>query len=328
MNSSDRRKAVKILRRFALTPKISVEDYREKFDEAFSTVFLPNGVESSKRRYGVVDCDILNPTMYASGRMMIYVHGGSFVGGSKKAYRNFVASLANATSCRTVLPEYRLAPAHPSPAALEDLQQVFRYVYTEEQIAKSLENPDAQPEIIIAADGAGASIALALVLSLKDKYREAISHVLLFSPWLDLSPDSPKFTQKKVCDEILSAENMNRAADFYTYADNRSSPYVSPLKATDEQLAGFPPVFIQMGEKEILLDDVKKYKSLLENAGGSCVIDVWPDMMHMFQMADEYLPQAHLALEKAGKLITAQKYGEADSERKIGLELEKSDFSL
>ena len=122
---------------------------------------------------------------------MIYVHGGSFVGGSRSAYRSFCASIANATSCRVVVPEFRLAPAYTFPNGIEDLQAVFRSVFTEEQIARSLDssNPKKpeQPEILIAADGSGASLAMALILNLRERYRECISRVILFSPWLNLT---------------------------------------------------------------------------------------------------------------------------------------------
>ena len=95
-------------------------------EETFKTVFLPNNVERSEYKYGNVDCDILAPEIYSSNRIMIYIHGGCFSGGSRKAYRAFCSSLATKCYCRVVIPEFRLSPAYPCPAAIEDVQAVFR----------------------------------------------------------------------------------------------------------------------------------------------------------------------------------------------------------
>lgn len=311
MNSShDRKSAVKKLKTLVYSTKQDLDVFRKNIEKTFYEPVLPNRVECTEHKYSNISCDVLMPEVYATEKIMIYVHGGSFVGGSKKAYRGFCATLANATSCRVVVPEFRLAPTYTFPNGIEDLQLVFRAVFTEEQVARSLDstNPKKpeQPEIIIAADGSGASMALALLLNLRERYRECISRVILFSPWLNLTSDSPLITEKKVHDEVMSGDCLRRSSDIYTYETNLSNPLVSPVLATPEQLAGFPPVYIQMGEKEILLDDAKQFQRMLHEAGCGCELDICPDMMFMFQMADEYLEEAHIAIERIGKLITYQ----------------------
>ena len=311
MNKADDRKAaVKKLRALVYSPKQQVEDFRKNVDKKFSRPLLPNHVECSEQTYANVQCDVLIPEMYSLRRIMIYVHGGSFVGGSRAAWRDFCATLAAASSCRIVVPEYRLAPAYAFPAAVEDLQSVFRNVFTEEQVACSLDSTDGRtpesPEIIIAADGSGASQAMALILSLRERYRACIKQVILFSPWLSLSPNSPLVKNKKARDEIISAEALRRSGDIYTYSGNLENPMVSPMFISEEALENFPPVFIQMGQKEILLDDAKNFQKILEKAGNICQLDIWPEMMFMFQMADEFLAESHLAIEKIGKLVTFQ----------------------
>ena len=306
----DRKSAVKKLRVLAYSAKQQVEDFRKNIEKNFSCSLLPNHVECSEQTYANIQCDVLIPEMYSLRRIMIYVHGGCFVGGSKAAWREFCASLAAATSCRIVVPEYRLAPAYAFPAAVEDLQSVFRNVFTEEQVACSLDSVDGKtqesPEIIIAADGSGASQAMALILSLRERYRSCVKQVVFFSPWLSLSPNSALIKNKKARDEILSSEILRRSGDIYTYSGNLENPMVSPMFITQESLANFPPVFIQMGEREILLDDAKAFQKMLKKAGNVCELDVWPDMMFMFQMADEFLAESHLAVERVGKLVTFQ----------------------
>lgn len=305
---NDRKNAVKKLRLLAFTSKSNADTFRTKLDEGFKTPFLPNGVEASDYKYGAIDCTILSPEIYASNRVMLYIHGGSFVGGSATAYKSFCSSLATKCYCRVVIPSYRLSPAFPYPAANEDIQQVFKSLFTEEQISCSLSAEKGQkpqlPEIIIAADGSAASIACSLIFNLRDRYRSCISKVILLSPWLNLSSSSRLISSKKMSDEIMSSDVLRKSSSVYTYESNTTSPFVSPLLAEDELLKNFPPVFIQMGSKEILLDEAKQFCDKLIAAGNSCLLDVWPNMMFMFQMADEYLHESHLAVDKIGKIVT------------------------
>jgi acetyl esterase/lipase len=239
---------------------------------------------------------------------MLYIHGGSFVGGSRAAYASFCASLATKCYCRVVVPEYRLAPAFPFPAANEDIQNVFKSLFTEEQIACSLNAEKGAkpllPEIIVAADSSAAPIACSLIFNLRERYRTCIKQVILFSPWLDVSECSKLIQTKKISDEVMSGDVLRKSSSIYTYESNTKSPMVSPLLAGDDALQNFPPVFIQMGGKEILLDDAKEFCDNLRASGNECVLDIWPDMMFMFQMADEYLHESHLALDKVGKVVT------------------------
>ena len=305
---NDRKAAIKKLRLLTYNSKSNLDSFRQKMEEAFSSVFLPNGVERSEYKYGNVDCDILSPEMYSSNRIMIYIHGGCFSGGSRKAYRAFCSSLATKCYCRVVIPEFRLSPAYPCPAAIEDIQAVFRSLFTEEQISASLNTEKGStpklPEIIIAADGSGASIACALLYNLRERYKNCISHVVLFSPWLDLSPTSKIMSAKKISDEVLTQDVFKKSVSDYTYSENTKISSVSALLADDDQLAHFPPVFIQMGSKEILLEDAKTFAARLTEKGIKCELDVWKGMMFMFQMADEYLHESHLALDKVGKVVT------------------------
>lgn len=324
----DRKAAIKKLKLLTFGSKSNVDSFRAKLDEAFKTTFLPNGVERSEYKYGNVDCDVLAPEIYASNRVMLYIHGGSYVGGSRAAYRSFCSSLATKCYCRVVVPEYRLAPAFPYPTANEDIQGVFKSLFTEEQIACSLNTEKGArpqlPEIIIAADSSAASVACSLIFNLRDRYRSCIKQVVLFSPWLDISNYSKIITTKKISDEVMSGDVLRKSSSIYTYESNTSSPFVSPLLAKDEDLQNFPPVFIQMGEKEILLDDAREFAKNLQATGNKCELDIWPNMMFMFQMADEYLHESHLALDKVGKIVTDYTAGQESIEIENKPKLEHS----
>ena len=324
--NNDRRAAVKKLKNLYLSPKIEIADLRRRIDEAFSAVFLPNNVDCEERLCGGVKCDVISPVMFSSNRVLLYVHGGSFVAGSRSSYRPFVAALANATASKAYLPEFRLAPAHPFPAGLEDIRDAFQALFAELETALSMSSDgdsEKKPEVLLMADTSGASLALALLFGLKEEFRSTIRQVVLFSPWLDFSPENDMFTSKKVSDEVFTADSVRYSIENYTHKENWQNPLVSPLKAGRDLLFNFPPVYIQMGEKEIFYDDAVMFQAMLRNLGRKCELDVWKGMMPMFQMADEYLSEAHLAVEKIGALITAKDYSD-ESVREIQLELERN----
>lgn len=291
MKTIDRRAAVKKLKTLIFTQKSEPLPFREKIEKEFSTLFLPNGVELSETKIGKVDCDLLLPEVSAKNRVMVYVYGGAFVGGSRSSWRSFCASLAHASSSETYVPELHRSPEHPFPAALEDVSEVLKILTSLKQ------------DIVLVGDSAGASLILGAVLSLPVSSRSKIKEIVLMSPWFDLSAEAPLFNQRKNSDEIISAESLRRCADVYTYRSNLKNPLVSPMFGTEQDYENFPPIFIQAGEKEILKEQIESFAHMMFRYGINCELDFWKDMPHMFQMVDEYLPQAHLAVEKIGKHI-------------------------
>ena len=134
--------------------------------------------------------------------------------------------------------------------------------------------------------------------------QNCIKKVVLLSPWLNLSPNSTLFAQKKAQDEVISKDVLRQSADVYTYASNLENPLVSPLLASSEQFLGFPSTYIQVGEKEILVEDAKKLDSILKGCGVDSTVEIFPDMMHLFQLAEGYLEASHVALSKIADQIT------------------------
>ena len=296
--------AIKKLKHVTFTSKSEVSSFRKKMENEFNSFFLPNGVECSTRKYANIDCDILAPEIYASNRIMLYIHGGSFVGGSRTVYKNFCSSLAAKCFCRVVVPEYRLAPENLYPSPIEDIQEVFRALFTEEQIACSLNGENTIPEIIIAADGSAAPIACSFIFNLRERYKKCIKQIIFFSPWLNVSQESKLLTTRKMCDDVMSGDVLRKSSCIFAGETSPGSPFISPLLADDEQLKDFPPLFIQMGEKEILLEDAQNFTNRMTELGNKCTLDVWEKMIYMFQMADEFIHESHLALDKIGWVVT------------------------
>lgn len=291
MSGNNIKKALKKLKLLIFTQKSEVAPFRKKIESAFSVHYLPNNIERTEKILSTVPCDMLTPVTFMKDRVIVYVHGGSFVGGSRESWRSFASSLAHACATPLVLPEIRLAPEYPFPSALDDLENVFAVLTKEYN------------EIILCGDSSGAMMALSFAIYAPKALREKISKLVLFSPILDLSLDAPLLKIKKISDGIMSAESLRRMANVYTFASNLSNSKVSPLCASEEELSALKNVYIQMGEDEILLPDARRLVNKLDYAHVPNKLDVWPGMMHFFQMADEYIAEAHKAIEKVATHI-------------------------
>ncbi|MBR1911181.1 MAG: alpha/beta hydrolase fold domain-containing protein [Treponema sp.] len=290
--NGNRKAAIKKIKNLVLSPKQEIEDFRKHFEENFATVFLPDNVHKEDATLAEIPCNVFIPELSSADKFILYIHGGSFAGGSSSSYCNFCSLLANNTSCRVVFPEFRLPPTYSFPASIDDVVSVFKALLVSER-----------KKIIVAADGSGASIAIALLFRLSPEERRDISNLVLFSPWLDFTSSCELIRNKKLHDDVLSGANLHRAVDLYTYAANFANPLISPLQASDNDFFMFPSVYIQLGEKEIIMQQVRQFEEKLKNAGVPVEIDAWKDMMFMFQMANEFFTESHLALQKLGSYI-------------------------
>ncbi len=302
----DRKAALKKIKTLVFTQKSEIEDFRNTIEQNFSSVFIPNGIEKIEKEFGGIKCDVLVPEASVSRRVLLYIHGGAFVGGSRDSYRNFCGSLAKKCNCRVIVPEFRLPPSHPYPAGLEDVQSAFDMVLASLQVKMSTQEIVQEPEIIIAADSSGATLALALLLNLSEKFRLKISSVILFSPWLDLTPESFPAKRRYRCDEVMSVEDIMRSVDLYTYSSNVVNSDISPLHSSIEQFVSFPKVYIQSGEKELLLPQQIAFADLLRQAGVNVTHEIFPSMPYLFQLCDDCLPQAFEALDNIGSFINVR----------------------
>ena len=290
--SGNRKTAIKKLKNLVLSPKQDIEDFRKHVEENFATVFLPNNVHREELKFGTTESDVFVPELSSADKIILYIHGGSFAGGSSSSYCNFCSLIANSIACRVIFPKFRLPPTYSFPASIDDVTLVFRSLLLAER-----------KNIILAADGSGASIAIALLFKLSAEERHNISHLVLFSPWLDFTSDCELIKNRKLHDEILSGANLHRAVDLYTYAANFANPFVSPLQAADDDFFMFPPVYMQLGEKEILIQQARQFEEKLKRAGVPVEVDVWKNMMFMFQMANDCFTESHLALQKLAAYI-------------------------
>lgn len=307
----DRKAALKKIKTLSYSQKVDTESFRKKIEETFSIDYIPGKVEITEKEFGGVSCSIICPELFSANRAMIYIHGGNFIAGSRQSWTSFCSTFATATSTKIILPEFRLAPEHPFPAQAEDIENVFKSVLLSEKINLKMNSTDdidikedkEKPEIIIAADSTGASIALSFLLGLEKKYLSEISKIILLSPILEYSFDDATVALKKLKDEVTNAESIRQCACMYTYESNISSYSVSPIKAEDSLYEGFPEFYIQCGAKELMLPYNKQFELKLARSGVKCTLDIVEDMMFLFQLADESLMEAYESITRIGDWI-------------------------
>ncbi len=205
--------------------------------------------------------------------VILHCHGGGYSTGSSLYARTLTTKLAASTSMDVLCFDYRLAPENPYPAAVEDVMEVWNYLMLLGYGAR---------DVIVTGDSAGGNLALALLLQLKQQERLLPRGVALMSPWTDLTSSGKSFEDKAELDPVLNRDYIDRMVAAYAEGRELESPLISPLFG---DFAGFPPVYIQVGENEILLSDAKRlYKRLLE-AGVSARLEIFDGMWHVFQMS-------------------------------------------
>ncbi|PIE97613.1 MAG: N-acetylphosphinothricin-tripetide-deacetylase [Treponema sp.] len=290
MGNANPARAKRLLKKTLYSHKVSLQKIREEYDSIFFEPSIPNRVDVKEDEFRNIKMDFLHPLIAGIGRCLLYVHGGWFVNGSRKSYRSFAASLSTASESMLVLPEYRLSPEFPFPAALEDVYNVYSYLCEHKNISPS--------KIILCGDGAGAAMATSLVHYLKKKDLPIPAGLVLISPWLDVSLEKLEGHRKK--DLFLNTEILENVASLYVGEGNTSDPLISPLRGKVEK---FPPVFIQACVNEMLYSDAKRFVEKLEAAGVPFEVDEWDKLWHFFQSLPEFAPDAHIAVGNLGNAI-------------------------
>lgn len=223
--------------------------------------------------------------------VILYLHGGAYALGSINTHREFVSRLASVTKASCLALDYRLAPEHHYPAALEDGLAAYRW----------LQSHGYDPSrIILAGDSAGGGLALAMLLALRDAGESLAAGAICISPWTDLAATGASIQSKAKVDPILDPKSLARFARYYAGDRDLSDPLISPHYA---DLRGLPPLLIQVGTDEILLDDARRFARRAEAAGVTVTLEVWQDMFHVFQLVS-FLPETKEAMQHMAKYVT------------------------
>ncbi|MGV2291088.1 alpha/beta hydrolase [Trinickia sp. YCB016] len=281
-----------------LKPEISVERTREHSDKRLWSPKVPRGWRLVER-YGPGDAPLrgewLEPPAAmpaaASARTVFYIHGGGYYFCSPQTHRSLVFALAARCGVRTFSLDYRLAPEQPFPAALDDALAAYRHLLAEGTPAGA---------IVLAGDSAGGGLALATLVALRDAGDPLPAAALLFSPWTDLAATGATIVTNDGLDPMFYGVAIERAAKFYLADTPATHPHASPLYA---DFAGLPPLFIQAGSTEVLLDDSRRVAEKARAAGVSVDFEIWPNMPHVWQLYAPFVPEARKALDRAAAFV-------------------------
>lgn len=219
----------------------------------------------------------------------LYLHGGGYCVGSAQSHRGLVSHLAAAAGAQAYALDYRLAPEHHAPAAIEDVLLAL----------KALEARGVPPsKVILAGDSAGGGLALAATLRLRDAGQSMPGALLLLSPWADLTLSGRSHKTRAQADPILTTQSLEAFAEAYLGSKiDRAGPDASPLLA---DLRGLPPMLIQVGADEILLSDSEALQARAEAAGVMAAMEVWPNMIHVWHIFYAMLTPGRAAIADAG----------------------------
>lgn len=221
--------------------------------------------------------------------VILYCHGGGYSAGSCVYARTLTSKLAMATSMDVLCFDYRLAPEHPYPAALEDAIKVWDYLMLLGYGAK---------DVIVAGDSAGGNLALSLVHILKEEDRMLPVGLVLMSPWTDLTCSGKSHETKAQIDPVLNAEYLDRARYAYAIQRDMTDPKISPLFG---DFHGFPPTYIQVGDNEVLYSDAVRLQRRMAAARVSVKLDHFEGMWHVFQMTP--IKKSYMAMDKIAEFI-------------------------
>ena len=284
------RLGVRQLGRRCLDPALPWGVQRTRLDRLTRNSPLPPGTVVVRQAIAGVPAEVVSAGAAESRPTVIHFHGGGYCVGSARTPRSWAARLSAQTGCRVVLPEYRLAPEHPHPAALEDARAVLM----------ALSDQVGPGSVVISGDSAGGGLALALVLALRDEGRKQPAGCALLSSWLDLGRDRRAVPDLVRQDVILSPDWLDACARAYADPTAWAGPSVSPLHAAH---SGLPPLLIQAGTSELLAPDAELLAASAAAAGVDVTYTRWPRMWHDFMLQPGQLAAADSALAQAAWFI-------------------------
>lgn len=238
---------------------------------------------------GGVRAQTIIPQTVADGRTLLYFHGGGYVIGAPETHTGMVSYIADAMQATCWSMDYRLGPEHPFPAAIEDGVAAYRAL---------LATGVAPEKVIIAGDSAGGGTAVATALKARDEGLAMPAGLALQSPWVNLVNEGWSYDHKANRDPMITKASIDRMAGLYLNGADARSPLASPVYA---DLAGLPPMLIQVGPDEVLMSDSIM---LAERAGAANVevtLEIWPEMFHVFQALYPFLKQSRDAIARIGE---------------------------
>ena len=268
-----------------------VAEKRAQYDRAERVFKTPADVRVEPLEGAGVPGEWLVPAGARTDAAVLYLHGGGYVIGSPRSHRHVAAAIASAAGIAAMLPDYRLAPEHPYPAAVDDA--VAAYVWL-------LRRGIAPGRIVIAGDSAGGGLTVAALIAIRQRGRPMPAAGVCISPWVDLTCSAASYTTRAEADPMVTRDGVAEMARLYLAGADAKTPLASPLHA---DLKGLPPLLIQVGDDEVLLDDSTQLAAQAKAAGVSADVEVWPEMIHVWHWFLPMLDEAQRAVARIGDFV-------------------------
>ncbi len=295
MPQEEAARAIAQWRELVSRPHETISHARAVVEEFYAQFPVPADVGVEHVSIGRASADWISAPGAEPGRVVLYLHGGAYVLCSAHAYREMTSRIARAARARTLVLDYRLAPEHPFPAAVEDAVAAYRWL---------LDQHIDPSTIVIAGDSAGGGLTLATLVSIRDAGLPMPAGAVCISPWIDLECTGATMETKAAVDPLCTRESLLDEAALYLAGENPRHPLASPYYA---DLRGLPPLLIQVGTEETLLEDAHRLEQRAKNAGVAVKLDVFDGMPHVWHVFAAYLPEAQHAIDQIGEFVRAQK---------------------
>jgi epsilon-lactone hydrolase len=273
---------------------LTLAELRAQYDRAERVFRVPLGTAVERVRAGDVPAEWIRPVTARDGSALLYLHGGGYVIGSTRSHRHLAAAIGRAAGAPVLLPEYRLAPEHPFPAALEDAVAAYRWLLGRGVNAR---------RVVVAGDSAGGGLTIAMLVVLRDRGVPLPAGAVCISPWVDLACSGDSYTTKAAVDPIVRQPWVAQMAKAYLAGADLATPLASPLYA---DLRGLPAILVQVGSDEVLLDDSAGLAARAQVAGVDTRLEVWDGMVHVWHWFLTILDEADRAVTGIGEFARAR----------------------
>lgn len=284
-------KLLKIFARQAELGAMNVEQERAFLDEGGARFMVPDDVVLEPTNADGVPAEFLTAAGADPKQVVLYLHGGGYVIGSIKSHRYLMQNVSRAAGSRTLGIDYRCAPEHPFPAALDDAVKAYRWLLNQGYAAKN---------IAIAGDSAGGGLTLATLLKLRELGVELPAAGVLISPWADLTGTAPSVAERAAIDPCVTPAGLAKMAGYYLNGTDGKNSLASPVFA---ELHGLPPLLIHVGGREILYDDSLTIARKAKAAGGDVTLVEEPDLFHVWHAYAPMLEEAQASVEQIGVFL-------------------------
>jgi monoterpene epsilon-lactone hydrolase len=276
----------RLKRRSLIDWNTSIEDFRQeaaKGSKAFGK--LPDQIEVSPVNIDNLYAEWIRPTQAQKDQAILYFHGGGYVSGSCQTHRTHVVKFAHGSGVGAFLFDYRLAPEHPFPAAIEDAIAAYSWLLSE-GVAPS--------QMVFAGDSAGGGLCLAALLALRDQGFELPSAAVALSPWTDLKCTGESLTAKRKIDPLTPGDAWTVFSKYYVGDNDPGLAWISPLYG---DLSGLPPVLIYAGDRDVLFDDSTRFIEKAQAAGVDAMLRVGEGLFHCYPVCAPFFPEAQHAMD-------------------------------